>query len=331
MFKTVDKLLADGKKSDAIEYCLANRMPLLASWLLKEKIVPSKPIRVKLVCNWTTSEHLAQLWNKMSQGNFRWNNIVLVWTDPVDYYVVINMPNETEGKGIDKKKTILFQMEPHMEQFPSIWKEWSQPPVEDFFHVCRPDQREYNNGEWHLSLTYNQLVNSTFKKDKVLSTVLSGKYSNPGQVLRVDFVKFLEKVGIQIDVYGDNRWDYKDYKGSLPYHQKDQALLPYKYTFNCENHEIPFYYTEKLIDGILSECLTFYWGCPNIRELIDPRAYVQLSLGNFEQDAKTIETAIKEDWHSQRLPFIREAKKKILNELQFFPKLEEILKRKGEK
>src|SRR5437868_1806369 len=42
--------------------------------------------RVKLLCNWCTSEQLAKLWNKMSQGNFTWDNIQIVWDDPVDFY-----------------------------------------------------------------------------------------------------------------------------------------------------------------------------------------------------------------------------------------------------
>jgi hypothetical protein len=86
--------------------------------------------------------------------------------------------------------------------------------------------------------------------------------------------------------------------------------------------------TEKLIDGILGECLVFYSGCFNAREYIDERAFVYLELSNFEEDYNTVKQAIAEDWHSQRLPYIREAKKKILNYLQFFPRLERIINRK---
>jgi hypothetical protein len=35
-----------------------------------------------------------------------------------------------------------------------------------------------------------------------------------------------------------------------------------------------------------------------------------------------VKKAIEEDWWSQRLPYIREAKRRILTELQFFPRLE---------
>ena len=86
--------------------------------------------------------------------------------------------------------------------------------------------------------------------------------------------KFLEKKGLYIHVYGSNKFLWNQYNGSLPYHKKDEALLPYKYTFNVENNSIKNYCTEKLIDGILSETLVFYSGCYNIREYIDKRAFV---------------------------------------------------------
>ena len=92
-----------------------------------------------------------------------------------------------------------------------------------------------------------------------------------------------------------------------------------------ENHSIKNYYTEKLIDGILSETLVFYSGCFNARDYINDKAFVYLELSNFEHDYQIIKKAIEEDWHTQRLPFIKEAKQKILNELQFFPRLEKIL------
>jgi hypothetical protein len=286
---------------------------------------PSNPIKIKLLSNFATSEQLANLWNKMSKGNYTWNTIKVVWSDPVDYYVIINRP--PENVYFDKKKTIVFQMEPYMSKKVNQWGEWANPDSAEFLKVFK-HTTDYNNNEWHLSLTYNQLVHDRIDKNPLfyntLSTVLSGQYSDIGHTKRIDFIKFLE-TRMDVHVYGNNRWDYKQYKGSLPYHCKDAGILPYKYTFNGENNSIPNYYTEKLIDGILGECLTFYWGCPNVRELIDPRAYIQLELSNFENDFKIIQQAIREDWHTARLPYIREAKNYILNNTQFFPRLENLL------
>jgi hypothetical protein len=267
-------------------------------------------IRIKLLCSWTDSKRLSNTWSKMNNNK----GIHLVNDKPIDYYVIINSTNEY----YDPTKTFLFQMEPNM-KYNNIWGKWCEPDKKDFLKIFSHNQA-FNNIEWHLSKNYEELSNQTIIKTRNLSTVLSSKYVDPGQIKRIDFVKFCEKK-IHIDVYGDNKFNYKNYKKSLPYHSKDEALFGYRYHFNAENNDIYNYFTEKIIDGILAECLVFYWGCPNISEYIDERAFIKLDLNDFENDLAIIEKAIEEDWYSQRLPYIKAAKKRILDELQFFPRL----------
>lgn len=324
----INKCISENKIDNAIHECEKLNFNNLGNLLKQifdktDKTDKTDKIKIQLLCNWCTTEELTNTWNKMSKGMFTWNNIVLVKENP-DYYVAINSTNFP----IDKKRTIVFRMEPHMDK-KSGWGEWSNPKSEEFLKVFR-HETDYNNNEWHLSKNYNWLMSENIIKkqeyNNVLSTVLSSKYSDPGHIKRIDFVKFAEKK-IPIHVYGDNKWNYEDYRGSLPYHCKDDAILPYKYCFNVENHFIKNYYTEKLIDCILGESLCFYSGCYNISEFLDPRAYVYLELSNFEHDLEIVKRAINEDWHTKRLPFIREAKKKILNKLQFFPRLENFFKK----
>jgi hypothetical protein len=263
----------------------------------------------------------------MSKGNFTWNNIQIVWEKPYDYIVIINCPPITIFP--DVSNAILFQMEPNMYKNRYMWGDWAEPPP-GTFKYAGTHLHDYNNIEWHISKTYTQLSEETIVKEQhiahILSTVLSDKYKDPGHIKRIDFMKFLEKKGFNnVHVFGGNKFEWKNYMGSLPYHEKDNALLPYKYVFNAENYEIRNYFTEKIVDGILSECLVFYWGCPNIRDFIDERAYIKLELTNFEKDFETIRSAIYNNEWEKRLPYIKSAKTKILNETQFFPRLERIL------
>lgn len=320
----IEQKLADKNVIEAIRIA-RDESPLLAAILTTVNHLDC--IRVKLLSNWASPEQLTRLWWKMAQEDGRWNRIKLVLTEPIDYYVIINAVSDDEK--YDPRKTIVFRMEPRMAQNPQQWGKWADPDDKQFVKVCRHEQ-EYNNCEWHLSKTFQQLNNEKIVKNDqysaVVSAILSAKYSDPGHVKRVDFVKYLDSRGVTVHVYGSNRFGYQHYRGPLPYHNKDNGLLPYKYSFNVENHSEKNYFTEKLIDGILSECLTFYSGCFNAFEYIDPRAYVYLHLSNFDADCQTIQTALREDWHSQRLPYIRQAKKTILHSLQFFPRLERIIK-----
>lgn len=283
-------------------------------------------VRCLLLCNWCESKKLCELWNKMSKGNYTWNNIEIVWEEPCDWYVVMNRPPSYINPPLDK--TILFHMEPNMQNNKHIWGDWAMPD-KNTLKFCGTHNEHYNNNEWHLSKSYSQLSQEIIVKnekfDGIISTILSGKYVDPGHIFRIDFAKFLERKGVKMHVFGSNKFDWNEYKGSLPEHCKDDSLLPYKYTFNAENFEIPNYYTEKIIDAILSECLIFYWGCPNLGQFIDKRAFVQLDFTDFDKNLVVIKRAIEENWWEKRLPYIKEAKQKILNEQGFFPRLERIL------
>jgi hypothetical protein len=341
----IDKLISENKISEAINQCVitnstnlgiligkvAEQNNLLSESDKQSLNKMSKPkIRILLACNWSDSKSICDLWNRMSKNNdYSWDKIQIVWEEPCDYYCIINKPFDDSLKYIPEK-TIIFRMEPKMETKTFLWGDfWSKPNEKDFKFVGY-HEKHFNNNEWHLSKNYSQLLSEPIIKNNdlsfTLSTILSSKYVDPGHIKRNDFMKFFENKGcLDVHVFGQNRFLWKNYKGSLPPHKKDDSLFPYKYSFNVENFSIKNYYTEKLIDGILSETLVFYSGCYNIKEFIDERAFVYLELSNFENDYEIIKSAIMNDLWSERIEYIREAKKKILNELQFFPRLEKIV------
>ena len=54
--------------------------------------------------------------------------------------------------------------------------------------------------------------------------------------------------------------------------------------------------------------------------------FVLLPLDDFEACLQIIQTAIREDWWTQRLPFIQQEKQKILKELSFCAVVNTIVK-----
>lgn len=272
------------------------------------------PITFRLLCNWCSQNEIYNLWEKMGE-NGRWENVKLVKEgEKYDYTVVINSTLEK----IDKLKTIVFHMEPTgipMEfVFPSFLRLFSH--------------KYYNNLEWHLSWNRDELLFGGIMKDETLknsvSAIVSSKYHDVGHINRVDFIKYAEQK-IDFHIFGSNAFNYQNYKGTLPLYSKDNGLFPYYYTFAVENREMVNYVTEKLIDGILAECLVFYCGCPNIKDIIDDRAYVILDLENFDYDCQKIKKCIENDEWFTRLPYIKKEKTRILNELSFFPRVCKIL------
>jgi hypothetical protein len=294
-----------------------------------------KEIKVYLLCNWCSSKELCNLWNKMSKGNFKWNNIKIVSTYPADYILIINAITKNSKMlkdiNIDFSKTIIFQMEANIKNNIKEWGFWGDlTNIEDKLKFIGYHDNCINNLEWHLSKTYNELKNEEIIKNPnykhILSAIVSNKNSDPGQQKRINFLKFLDsKDDIEVHVFGTNDFNWKNYKGKLPEYNKDNGLFPYYYTFNAENCKKKNYVTEKLIDGILSECLTFYWGCPNVKEIFNEKSFVELNLHDFNQDYISIKKNLENFEWENRIKYIREEKNTILEEKQFFPNLEKII------
>jgi len=282
-------------------------------------------ITLKLLCNWTSSKELTKLWNKMTKGDYKWNNLKLIMNDDIpDYYVVINYTDENIPLG----KCIYFPMEPNMTK--ETWGRWVDEEIKQQCFFYADHTLYYNNIEWHLDKTYNELLLEPIEKiyNNEISCILSAKYTDEGQRKRINFTKYIDNY-LDVHVYGSNKFRYKNYKGELPYHNKNNGLFPYKYHFNAENNNTNDYYiTEKLIDGILSECVVFYYGTNKVYELFDPECFVKLNLDNFEQDLQLIKNCIDNDVWTQKISIIRKEKHRILNNLSMFSRIEKILKNK---
>jgi hypothetical protein len=101
------------------------------------------------------------------------------------------------------------------------------------------------------------------QKTKRCSLVLSGKQSLPGHVLRHQ----IQSCSQGIDFYG---WGSPG--GFID--DKAVALKNYKYHFVIENIKAPHYFTEKLIDCLLTGCVPIYYGAPNIDKYFNVDGFI---------------------------------------------------------
>ena len=288
-----------------------------------------------MLCNWCSSFQLCQEFGNMAKNNNTWNNIEITCENyNIDYYVIINYPQNNEY--YVPEKTIIFQMEPWVYNKSSnwgvkTWDTWAIPNENNFLKVFGRKSNDYNNVLSQLELNYEQISNLTYdNKLNEIATICSSKYYDEGHIHRIDFLKFLESKNdgdIKLNIFNhDNKFEFKNYKGQLkPFIDKSKGFIPYKYYFMVENNYEYDFITEKLWEPIICETLCFYYGCPNVTKYIDSNAFVLLDMNDFEKSYQIIKKAIKEDWWSQRIDTIRKEKNRILNELQFFPRIEKII------
>lgn len=285
-------------------------------------------VKLAILTNWIDSAGIYDLWKRQSKdGAGRWNDVQLVpCAKDADMLILINAPAPNTDFRSFNKPVLYFLMEPY------IPSHWGIDPVRDFIasDVYTHD-KHHNIGEWHIARTWTELSQANFNgKYDYISTIQSTKNYDLGHKLRLAFIQELNRAVDVLHCYGSFYTpELKHYKGLLPPGNKECGLRRYKYHLAVENHAIDNYFTEKIIDGILEECLVFYWGCPNLESYLPARAFIRLSLTNTARDIETIMQAIKRDEWRARLDDIRRAKSIILNELQFFPMIEKILKTRG--
>ena len=277
---------------------------------LPRRILESATLRIRILCNWTDSVRVHEAWKKLI-GDYP---VEFVNSNP-DYWVIVNKPPHRVV--YDPKRTIVMGMEP--DTFQGERWHWYKNK-NDFLYFL--DENYMNNWEWWLSMDHNELLQHTPEKSKgdVVSTIVSSQYVYTGHKLRIDFLREAEKE-LKFDIYGwDNPFAFVSYREALQ-NGKDKGLLPYKYTFAAENTSRPNYCTEKLIDGILAECLVFYWGCPNVADFLDPRCFVYLDITDITSSIRKIRQIIYNEGWEERIEVIRAMKHRILTQYSFIPRL----------
>jgi hypothetical protein len=303
-------------------------------------------VKIKMMCNWMSGKELCEYWNKLTDGNHTYsknNKEIKIFgeelsCDDADYIIVINNSNDYTYSEKNLSKTIFAKMEPIF--ISNFWKN-----IDSCFLKAKivhgsddsPAKNVINRNllEWLISIPKNELEKSDYAERKLkikenrISSIISGKNQDEGQKIRINFALFAQNY-MEWDNFGRNSHliPWKNYFG--PIEQKEKALIPYKYSFNCENMFINGFVTEKLIDCILCETLCFYYGCPNVKDFINEKAFVFLDLGHEDdypeerhkkwvKAVEKINNAIENNLWEKRLPYIKAEKKKILLETSMFP------------
>jgi|688.fasta_scaffold72507_4 hypothetical protein len=134
--------------------------------------------------------------------------------------------------------------------------------------------------------TYLGEIDETFtgfnlKKDDYITFLKSNKVDIlinivPGYDLREKIWSIKEKIKQPVKFYysnvGKNNSKF-NYDGPLPNDDK-LNLFGAKYSIIIENSQEKNYFSEKLIDCLLTETIPIYWGCPNIDEYFDKNGFI---------------------------------------------------------
>lgn len=112
-------------------------------------------------------------------------------------------------------------------------------------------------------------------KTKLASIISSKKTALSGHKLRHEVIR-----RCSLDVFGG---------GYRPVERKIEALGEYAFSVVIENCKRDYWFTEKLIDCLITGTIPIYWGCPSIGDFFDLRGMIVWdTLGELEGILSTI-------------------------------------------
>lgn len=172
---------------------------------------------------------------------------------------------------------------------------------------------------WQIKRSYDDLISMPPPvKQSDLSAVISDMTWKEGHKKRFAFVNQLKgHFKSKLDWFG---------RGNVFINDKWDGLAPYRFSIAIENTVTKNYWSEKIMDCFLTYTMPVYSGCSNIAEFFPEGSYLSADLNDLEKTIEIIENAIASDLYTKNLPMIIEARKRILDQFQFFPKVCSLIK-----
>ena len=130
------------------------------------------------------------------------------------------------------------------------------------------------------------------QKKKLMCIIVSEKRFAPGHKYRHKLVEKILEKNLPIDIYGRGSSFYKEYSSVKGEFNSKEPYEEYFFSICIENFCSNHYFTEKIMNPIMYNCIPIYLGCRNILDYINNDNIILLS-GELEKDIKTLEFILK--------------------------------------
>ncbi len=178
----------------------------------------------------------------------------------------------------------------------------------------------YGEGSCHL-MTADEIAGHFPEKTRVIGTVCSTKrQGHTLHRLRYDFTQAMAARMPDLDVFG---------RGHRPVDDKAESIDPYKYHIAIENHLAPHHFTEKLADPFLGLSLPFYFGAPNAADYFPADSFIAIDIRKPDEAYRIMREAIDNNEYEKRLPAIREARRRVLEDHNLVALIADVVEKNG--
>ena len=174
---------------------------------------------------------------------------------------------------------------------------------------------------WWVDKTFDELyAMQPLSKSRMISCIASSK-SGGTHLSRFNFVAHLERTNLGIDIFGRGR--------TKELENKWEGLKDYRFTVAIENRSKDDYWTEKLADALLSYCVPFYWGAPNVTKYFPQESFIWLPVEDPISAEEIIRRESTIENYQRRLPAVIEARSIILERYSLWAQIRDAIRREG--
>jgi hypothetical protein len=295
-------------------------------YTIKRESVDTGMQLVRIVKDWTYPE---TFFGQTPENNGMWGDIHFTEeaVTECDFLIVLQRPAHQIEVTCPEGNVWLITQEPPVRYFRFLTRSFKYfDRVYSYYnHVRHPHMRSMQPVlPWHVLKSYSYLHHLSWQglksKDKELVWITSNRNGFEGQKLRMVFKNHIEQSSIRLQVFG---------RGFTPIADKFDGLSPFKYALAIENFSTEHYWTEKIVDALLSWCLPFYWGAPNLEDYLPSLSFIRIDISDPQKSIAVIEKAMQENEWEKRLEAIAEARNLILNRYQFFPWVSRMINEQG--
>lgn len=126
-------------------------------------------------------------------------------------------------------------------------------------------------------------------KSKLVSIIASHKKQLAGHKLRHHIISNNKD---RLDVFGN---------GYQTINKKIEGLRDYRFSVVIENCKRDYWFTEKLIDCLITGTVPIYWGCPSIGDFFDIRGFI---IVDSITDVNDVLQSLSEEKYMDMLPYV---------------------------
>ena len=281
-------------------------------------------IKIRIFCDWTNSFELSKIHMNYVEfhNDYDYGKTYIFVNDNSYTHVIIFNCSMVNLINIPKKNVIGIAHEPYkFLNLSNSFRNFAELNMIKYFISSKrnlPDPFI----ESRLYLFYHPPRKPLpIKKKNIISFSFSNKKRLPGHKYRHKLVKAILKSDLPIDMYGGGTNFYKDIRNRLhgSYRWADIEIVYQDYMFNIaiENSCDNYYFTEKIINPLLYNCIPVYLGAKEIDKYF-PKMVIKLS-GNINRDMQLL-TNICTNPEKYRVPIDYEHVKREIYFMNFIKK-----------